>query len=587
MILKTSNQILSQAKASLTSIDVVASAIIGFALGMVFSVGRSFYGSLGLMSFKDSWLWIRGFCYGCAAAIAIAAILVLWNWYQDGHKGIEVSPSRFSLWLTNLTAYKRVALFGITIFVLWIPAFLAFYPGNYSSDGPIQATYLLNDGVVDLHWPAAHTLLLVGLMQLGNLLFGSYNAGVSLFCLLQALALAFAMAYAANKIIEWGAPIWLVLLANGITVFNPVIQTYAVTTAKDSLFAVFFILTVTLLIEMLRTPEALASVPFATKWVLSVLGMCLMRKQGIYVAIIVMLIALPFLRQWRRRLTALISIAMVFILSAAFSGVVANTATTRADSAREMLSVPSQQIARTYMYDYDTLTNEQIQGIGAYYDLDALEAGRTTDKPWDPTPIGMFYDTETGSGYLAPISDPAKAALLDEAFNSDPLGYVRMYFSVMKGHMSDYVRAFLWGEIGYLYPTSSAVNRWTGLSPWNEFGKTIDAGGSTNQVSDYNETTKLPGYLAWLYAGTWNMFRGHPLLTVWVSPALPFLALLLSVILLIKRKGNKVLLIAWAFPLLYWATLALAPVMCVRYVVPLFFTLPLIATIPLLTLKEL
>ena len=24
-----------------------------------------------------------------------------------------------------------------------------------------------------------------------------------------------------------------------------------------------------------------------------------------------------------------------------------------------------------------------------------------------------------------------------------------MYFSVMKGHMSDYVRAFLWGEIGY------------------------------------------------------------------------------------------------------------------------------------------
>lgn len=98
-------------------------------------------------------------------------------------------------------------------------------------------------------------------MQLGNLLFGSYNAGVSLFCLLQALALAFAMAYAANKIIEWGAPIWLVLLANGITVFNPVIQTYAVTTAKDSLFAVFFILTVTLLIEMLRTPEALASVP--------------------------------------------------------------------------------------------------------------------------------------------------------------------------------------------------------------------------------------------------------------------------------------------------------------------------------------
>lgn len=73
-----------------------------------------------------------------------------------------------------------------------------------------------------------------------------------------------------------------------------------------------------------------------------------------------------------------------------------------------MLSVPSQQIARTYMYDYDTLTNEQIQGIGAYYDLDALEAGRTTDKPWDPTPIGMFYDTETGSAIWLRFPTPLK-----------------------------------------------------------------------------------------------------------------------------------------------------------------------------------
>ena len=53
------------------------------------------------------------------------------------------------------------------------------------------------------------------------------------------------------------------------------------------------------------------------------------------------------------------------------------------------------------------------------------------------------------------------------------------------------------------------------------------------------------------------------------------------------ETASNLSLIHISFPLLYWATLALAPVMCVRYVVPLFFTLPLIATIPLLTLKEL
>ncbi|KFI93903.1 hypothetical protein BISA_1727 [Bifidobacterium saguini DSM 23967] len=581
MTAKIINGALTQLRSSLTAINIAIAVIVGFGLGTTFSVGRSFYESLGLMSFQDAWIWVRGLCYGCVIAIAIFGILCLWDWYQNRDTNC-ISGSKFSQRIIALAPGRRILAFGILTFILWIPAFLSFYPGNYSSDGPIQVTYLLNEGIVDLHWPAAHTLVLAGCMQIGNLLFGSYNTGVSLFCLVQAFALAFAMAFATSKALDWGAPVWITLAINGIMVLNPVLQAYAVTTAKDSLFAVFFILSVTLLIDFVKNPAQLTNIPFLTKWTLSVLGMCLMRKQGLYVVIIVVLIALPFIKQWRQRLGAVISIAMVFALSAAFSGIVANVANTRADSARETLSVPSQQIVRTYMYDYNTLTDEQIQQIGTYYDLDALEAGRTTTKPWDTTPIGKFYDTDKGAGYLAPISDPAKAALLDDAFSSNPTGYAAMYFSVMNGHLSNYVRAFLWGEIGYLYPTSSAMNRWTGLSPWNEFNRTIDAGGATNQVSDYNQTTKFPTYLAWLHAGTWDMFRGHPLLTIWVSPALPFLAMLLSLILLIKRKKNKNLIVAWAFPFLYWATLALAPVMCVRYVVPLFFALPLIVVLPIL-----
>ena len=583
---KLINATLAQFKNSLTAINIAITVVTGLALGMTFSLGRSFYQTLGLLSFKEPWIWLRGLCYSCIIGVAVFAFLYLWDRHHNLSITTHKSKSRFSQWIINLAPTKRTSLFTTIIFLLWIPAFLAFYPGNYSSDGPIQVTYLFNEGIVDLHWPAAHTLILAGFMQAGNLLFGSYNAGVSLFCLAQALALAAAMAYASSKALEWGAPVWFTLAVNGIMVFNPVLQAYAVTTAKDSLFAVFFILSLVLLMDMLRAPAKLNTFPFIAKWVLSVFGMCLMRKQGLYVVIIVALLAIPFIRQWKQRLRMLLSIVMVVVLAAAFSGIVGTVTNTRTDSAREMLSVPSQQIVRTYMYDYDTLTSEQIQQIGTYYDLEALEAGRTTQKPWDTTPIGMFYDTEKGSGYLAPISDPAKGALRDDAVSADPVGYVTMYLSLMSGHLSNYVRAFLWGEIGYLYPTSAAVNRWTGLSPWNEFNRTIDAGGIDNQVSDYHQTSKCLNYLQWLNSGTWDMFPGHPLLTSWASPALPFLVLLFSLIGIIKRKDTAASLIAWVFPFLYWATLALAPVMCVRYAAPLFFAIPFIATIPTLIRKD-
>lgn len=558
--------------------DVALAVTVGLLLGIIFSIGKSFYATLGLISFSDAWMWGRGVLYGCGCSVIVLCLITWWNYYcahQHPPKNKRVIDT-----LISLRSRTQIIVLSIIISVIWIPAFLAFYPGNYSSDGPIQVTYFLNDGVVDLHWPAAHTLLLTGLIQLGNILFGTYNAGVSLFCAIQAIFLAFCLSFALSRMISWKIPVWVIAISFFITALNPVVQAYAVTTAKDTLFAGLFVLVTVLLVEALRQPSKWTEVPFVLGYIISAFGMCLMRKQGVYVLAVVIVITIFFIRKWRIRFIALLNLICVFLLSGLFSTAVTATFTVREDSARELLSVPSQQIVRTYMYDYDSLTEEQILQIGQYYDLDALEAGRTTAKPWDTTPIGMYYDTDTAQGYLAPISDPAKAALIDTAVTDDLLGYIRMYFSIMRGHEDEYIRAFLWGEIGYLYPTSAAVNRWTGLSPWNEFQRTIDAGGSDNQISNYNQTSLSPTYLRWLYDGTWNMFSGKPLLSLWVSPALPFLILLTSFVLIKKRKDNHILILTWLFPFLYWASLSLAPVMCIRYVVPLFFSLPILIGLP-------
>jgi hypothetical protein len=232
------------------------------------------------------------------------------------------------------------------------------------------------------------------------------------------------------------------------------------------------------------------------------------------------------------------------------------------------------------MLDYSSLSREELDQISRFYDVSQFEAGRTTVAPYAEK-LGRFYDTKTGYGYLDCIADPAKASLREDSYQDDKAGYVRLWLSLAHGHEGLYLEAFLWGSIGYVYPSSAVANRWTGVSPWNEFSIELDDGGGSNQVSDYHQTSMLPVYLAWLIDGTWNIFPESPFLMIWVSMALPFYMLLMTFCLIV-RKRMRALLAVWAFPFVYWLSLSLGPVMCIRYVAPLFYCLPLIMCLPFL-----
>ena len=560
--------------------DGALALVFGMLVGIVLSVSCAFYATDGLMSFADASVWLSGIGYGVVAALLLFALLRWWAWFQGRSQG----AGRLARALRGMKSQQRVILFAGISVLAWIPALLAYFPGGYSSDGPIQATYYFNTGVVDLHWPAAHTLLLVAAMQVGSAVFGSYDAGVTLFCAAQMVAAAFAAGYAMNRVIAWKAPAWLAVASFAALVLNPVVQSYVVATAKDTLFAVFFLVVLVLFIDALRGCKSWSNPGFLCAFVLCALGMTLMRKQGLYVLIVAIAVAaFVGMRGKLPRACALGGLVAVYALSSCFSYAVEAAFTVRSDSVREILSLPSQQIVRTYMYDYDELSEAQVSAIGRYYDLESLEAGRTTDDPWDDTPIGQYCDAKRVTGYLAPVSDPAKGALLDEAFSEDPLGYAILYLSLMDGHESQYARAFLWSVLGYLYPSASVANTWSVLSPWNEFGLTIDAGGESNQVSDFHDATLLPGYLSWLEGASTTLGEGNPLLSLWVCPAFPFYALLLAFLLIVRAPrgcGRRAMLVAWLFLLVYGASLALAPVVCLRYAVPLIFCIPVIVGMP-------
>ena len=556
--------------------DIACATAGGIVGGTCLALARAFYANGGSLEVADPLVWL-----GVLGAIVVAAICFFAGFALHDVVLRRDALQRFShVVRTARPRTRRIILLALAA-LLWIPAFLAFYPGNYSSDAPLQVTILLNDGIVDLHWPAVHTLLLSGVIVLGNTLLGSYDAGVSLFVACQALLLAFSLAHAADRLVQWKAPVWIVAVLWLFAVLNPAIQAYAFTTAKDSLFAAFFLLSLACFADVLMRLQAQGSckpaslVPFA----LSALAMCLLRKQGLVVlAIMVVLVAVVLRR--RACIVLAASVCCVFAGYFVIGALVDATAVVRSDSAREVLSVPSQQIVRTYMLDHDALSVDDIRAITRYYDEGQLEAGRTSAHPWEGMPnIGSYYDTETGAGYLEPISDPAKGALVEHAYASDRGGYIGTWLSLGAAHPQAYADAFLWGCAGYVYPSSAVNNRWTGLSPFNEFGVVIDAGGEDNQVSDYNESSLFPAYRTWLVAASQDLFAGHRLLTLWVHPALAFYLLLGAFMLAVRNRQRTVALVL-LMPAVYGLSLAFGPVMCVRYAIPLMLCIPFAAALP-------
>lgn len=620
--------------------DIARSVVVGIVVGISMSVGAEFYHTSGAPDYRSKSMWLSAVAIAAGTAIVSLACLAAWNvhWqrqYTD-HAHAQGGKLAQRIRTMNPTALRTITF--LVILALWIPAAIAFFPGNYSSDAPLQLRGFFNGHFLDDHWPIAHTLVLAACMDVGNWLFSNLSAGVFIYCLIQAVLLAFALSLSLQKFISWGSPVGLTIVAHLVIIANPYVQTYVMTTAKDAMFAGFFLLTLLCIIQAIRTPSCFTSVGYCIGFFISALGMCLMRKQGLYILIVV-LILLLFVHAMRRVRWRLALLAVLIVCATVlFPTAVGSVYTIQKTDLLDQLSLPSQQIVATYMYDHDGLTEQDIDSIGQYYDLTALDAGLTSTNPWTGMPgIGQYYNTDTGTGYLEPLADPAKGALKTDAVKQDMAGYLKLYLNLGSKHPYRYLTALLWDTAGYVYPTSLANNYFSGLASWNAYNITLDIAPQDRQPQDYHQSWKPQLLMGWFLAAAdfykpllnvVNRSR-HPalsgpcsLLIPWVSPALVFYVLVMSCALICSRKkfanqshtgeespaevpdprredgktpdassampkvSSAILLIPWSFEALYWCSLLFAPVMCGRYAFPVFFASAAIFCLPWIQLRD-
>ncbi len=316
----------------------------------------------------------------------------------------------------------------LIIVLCWLPVFFAAYPGVYRYDAYYQLEPLIVYNRLSGHHPVIHTLFLYASLMLGNRLFGSYEAGLAIYSIVQILVMSAVFAYSCYYLARRRAPRWIQLFAVAYFALFPFNGVMAVSATKDSLFSAFFLLAVLLTADLVEDPKRFCTSPLRMiRYIFALVFMCMWRNNGFYILIVFLPILVIALRQYWKRLVP-ISLAVIF-LYLGYSGPLMQAIGNYAPGDfRETMSVPMQQIARTVKYYGDELTPEELEAIGELIDPEYLDQ------------------------YNPRLSDPVKSGFQTNVLKENPAKYLKLYFKLGLKYPGVYLDAFLNVSLGNWYP---------------------------------------------------------------------------------------------------------------------------------------
>lgn len=378
-----------------------------------------------------------------SAVALIGYFLLFWSCivclfhYFDNQKSFPELPFKTPAVLRKykscLKKYPfRTAFF--TLLISYIPYMVYSYPGIFTSDtkNQLENGYMaLTHGEVPLrnHHPVAHTLWMRFCTWTGETLFSSANVGIFLAALLQSLLLFAAVAWLVSFLLGKGVSERGLCVVMLFYMVSPRVRNFLFLLVKDSSFAAFLLI---FLIQLYRIVTRDASFMAARKkhtvlLLLSMLGVLLVRQDGVYVLLLTWLAVLVCSRS-RRRLAAVMA-AGVFLFSTLYVQVLLPAFQVVPTNPREMLSIPFQQTARYLLYAGDEVTEEEAEAIGAILDYEHL---------------AELYNPN--------LSDPVKATYDKDAGTDELAAYFRVWFQMFLKHPDIYLQATFNNVYGYFYP---------------------------------------------------------------------------------------------------------------------------------------
>lgn len=495
---------------------------------------------------SDVTLWLH---LAAFTVIFMGLVLLLWR-LMDGLRGRSISSvgkmvDKITNVLKMTDAGADIAAF-LFLLLCWLPVFLAVYPGFFVYDAQDEYVQVATR-TFSTHHPLVHVLLLGGIVCGVHKLTDSYNLGIACYMVFQ-MALAaggftFLFSYLRKKKISRALRliglVWLGLF--------PTVVMFTLCSAKDALFTLALLMLLVCLLEMGTEEVFFESKGWRILFVCSGAAMMLLRNNGFY-AFLVMIPLLLLLKKNRRRQVLFLSACAVAGCLLINGGL--KTALHADDSEyQELLTVPIQQLARTYKYAPEVFSEEDREILYEVLDEEAL------------------------SLYTPRLSDPVKYRFDNEAFAGDKGKYAKLWLRVGAKKPLIYLNAWWMTSYGFWYP-DTVINVYGGNTVFTFTYKDNSYFGYEVELPGVRES-RIP-WLDEVYRKlSLEVWKERIPVVSWLfSPGAMFwfYAFLFAWLL---NNGRYEIMYPFLPIFLLWLTVLLGPTYLPRYVLFFWYALPL------------
>ena len=305
---------------------------------------------------------------GIAIFLAIfAALVFLVHLYRKRDPRCRLSPKGYRIF------YWAVFLCNILAGVLFL---LLYHPGTGNYD---TLAILKNDFGMARQHPSLYIAYVYILRQIVMFLGGNYQTVIVVNSILTIVLVSFAYTEMLRFLKRVGVPFLVLLLISLLYTLSPIFNLYKVTFLKDVPFSILLLLWVPILFDTWKTKgESLKSRRTMVLCCLY-LTLSLMRGNGIYISVAILICMLILARKMWKRL--LVCTLVLFIASTGlsiFEGFLGVE-----HLFKETVGIPLQQIAATVYHDGE-ITQEQAQFIDQVIPLEFI---KETYDPYTSVPL--------------------------------------------------------------------------------------------------------------------------------------------------------------------------------------------------------
>ncbi len=454
--------------------------------------------------------------------------------------------------------WRSGRVFGVcalVIFLCLIPVWLAYYPIVMSYDFHRQ----VNEAAKGFIWfypyqPLAHTWVIWVFLQLGRRL-GNLEAGFGAMALFQMLLYSLVTAYCCVFLYRVTRRRWTVIAATLFFALLPLNTVLVVCTTKDVLFTILFLLFHLLLAERFFYSSGRKKLLMDALLVLVGVVMVQFRNNALYAVAIYAVIWLILAARKEKLRVLLVCVLLLAGGRGAAMGIKEALGTEIVAPKVEMYSVPVQQLARVGYAHNQELSPEMWRMIDSYVS--------SVDGGWD-------Y-------YMPGLSDPAKAQAGGNFQELDFAQFLQDWFYVGIHYPNEFIDAFLELTRGYWFLDDRSYAECLGWGVEGRMGvlytynsALLEEGTDIVHVSQF---PWLEEQLEKIVSG--NAFYRWPVVSTLFKSSFYVWGMILVFVAYFYRGQKRQALYA-ASPLIYMCTVALGPIVQIRYAFPAMVMLPLL-----------